>query len=423
MSEIIHTQKRNYKYNGPVNSSDYNQRIEENYKDLVYLYNKAKKIDLKLGEAFERVVKDNLSLSYAVNDLSDRIAALESNANQVSMSSFSQIDYTNFIGTSFAISGTDLLTFNSNYNYITLPKLSNGSHSKLKFSGSGVGQVVPPSFKSRVEPGTVGVDVSGATVDSTPVYNSILDDINKVWSRTIVSDQASQAGAQMYFYFNVPQDASGSKKVNYLRLSPYPSFGSDIVSIEYTVETNPTLSSSDNWVALNSSGIYDGDSSAIGRVPPGGWSSQGSDTIRNCGPVAFNFAEIEPTAFRIKFRQRNYYVESGKYIYSYGLSDLDVGYNKYLNTGKIIIKYTPSNGDLISAITNVTPKIYNVPENFLSDAFSYKVIYSNGANSYTDDESQAPGAAASVWVEVTLNKVDDTTPPILTDLIINYDSV
>jgi len=41
MTYVLKTKKRDYKYNGPVDSSDYNSRIQENYEDLVYLYNRA----------------------------------------------------------------------------------------------------------------------------------------------------------------------------------------------------------------------------------------------------------------------------------------------------------------------------------------------------------------------------------------------
>ena len=37
MTEIISTKKRDYQYNGPVDSSDYNSRIEENYKDWIHI--------------------------------------------------------------------------------------------------------------------------------------------------------------------------------------------------------------------------------------------------------------------------------------------------------------------------------------------------------------------------------------------------
>ena len=49
MADILNTKKRDYQYNGPVESSDYNERVEENYKDLVYLYNKSNIIDNKLS--------------------------------------------------------------------------------------------------------------------------------------------------------------------------------------------------------------------------------------------------------------------------------------------------------------------------------------------------------------------------------------
>jgi hypothetical protein len=48
MSEFIYTKKRTKQYNGPLNSDDHNARIEENYKDLVYLYNKYNIFDQKL---------------------------------------------------------------------------------------------------------------------------------------------------------------------------------------------------------------------------------------------------------------------------------------------------------------------------------------------------------------------------------------
>jgi len=38
MSEFIYTQKKAQQYHGPFSSSDWNERVEQNYSDLVYLY-------------------------------------------------------------------------------------------------------------------------------------------------------------------------------------------------------------------------------------------------------------------------------------------------------------------------------------------------------------------------------------------------
>lgn len=417
MSEILNTKKRDYTYNGPVYSSDYNVRLEENYKDLVFLYNKANVLDVKLAQSFERVLKDHRFLINAVTDLSDRIQALESVDKNMSIHSYSQIDNAAFIGTQFSVSGTELLSFDPAYNTITLPKVSSGSFSKLKFSSPTAGQVVPDFFKARIDNGFAGVDSGGATVDMTPVYNAILDAPDKVWRRSIISESLNPAGAQMMLYVKVPSEASGSLKSNCIKVNPHPAFGVDIVSIEYTTKSNPELKVNDGWTPLNRYGLYDGDSEAIGRVAPGGWSVVGEDTIRNSGPLCFYFPDTDVTAIRIKFQQRYCFTELNKYIYTYGLSDLDVRYDKFLPTGRTIVKFKPSNNDVISEVNSVTPKIFNVPLSMVSSAFDYRIIYKSG-NTFTLTN---PGASTEVWIEVTLKMLDDKTAPVLSDLIVDYD--
>lgn len=417
MSEVLNTKKRDITHNGPVDSSDYNVRLEENYKDLVFLYNKANLVDSKLASAFERVIKDHKFLTNAIVDISNRVKALESASNILTLHSYSQLDNASFINTEFAVSGTELLTFDPTYNYITLPKDINGSFSKLKFSSPQAGQIIPDFFKAKIETTYSGVDSSGAVVETTPLYNAILDAPDKVWKRNVIANAPSLSGAQMMMYIKIPGEASGSLKCNSVKLNPFPTFGVDIVSIEYTSKINPSLNSSDGWNNFNRYSYYDGQTDAIGKVPPGGWSIIGSDTIQNAGPLCFHFLPVDVTAIRIKFVQRNYMTELGKYIYTYGLSDLDVRFDKFFPTGRTIIKFTPSNGDLINDIINVTPKIFNVPFSSMSAAFDYRIIYQSGG-SFTLSN---PGASSSVWIEVTLNALDDKTPPVLTDLIVEYD--
>lgn len=416
MTDILKTKKRDYKYNGPVDSSDYNARIEENYQDLVYLYNRANIIDAKLATAFERVLKDHIFLANAIQDLSDRVSALESASNTLSIYSFSQLDYANFVGTSFSIAGTELLSFDPIYNIVTLPRVSSGSFSKLKFGQSGVGQIVPDYFKTRIDISYAGVDTPGAVIDSTPIYNCILDAPDKVWKRTIISNTNPTTGAQLMLYVEIPNDAVGILKSNVIKLNPFPALGCEIYSIEYTTVDQPSLSSADTWIPLNKNSFYDSVASAIGKVPPGGWSALGSDSIKNSGPLCFQFPETNITAIRIKMNQKNYLTETSQYVYTYGLSDLDVKYEKYLQTGKMIIKYSAPTGSVIEEVTNVSPKIYNVAESQLDEAFSYRIIYDD-AGTYSLSN---PGANNHVWIEVTLNQLDDKTAPVLSDLIIEY---
>lgn len=416
MSEFIYTKNRTNQFNGPLNSDDHNARIEENYKDLVYLYNKYNVFDQKLSEAFERVLKDHIFINSYIKDMDDRITALESSSNILSIHSLSQIDITAYPTNEASIQSDEVLSYDGVYNVVTLPKIAGSSHSKLKFFTQNDGQIVPDFFETKISNSLPGVDVPGAILDSNNVYNSILDRSDKFWKRSIISNTTSPYGAQTYVYVKIPAEFSGSKKCNNIKLNPFPMFGVDILAIEYTTVDNPTLTESDAWTPLNRDRIYDGNSEAIGKVPPGGWTTIGSDAILNAGPVSFYFSELNVTAIRFIIRQKNYLVENGKYIYTYGLSDMDIRYDKFLPSGRIIFKFDAPDGTTISEITSVTPKIFNVPESLLSDAFSYRVIYNDGSVYTTEN----PGSSNTVWIEVTLNQLLDGTAPVLSDLIVDY---
>ncbi|WP_299105882.1 hypothetical protein, partial [uncultured Bradyrhizobium sp.] len=71
---------------------------------------------------------------------------------------------------------------------------------------------------------------------------------------------------------------------------------------------------------------------------------------------------------------------------------------------------------------NVTPKIYNVPRSLMSQAFSYRVIYPIDAAAGSIDSiysTSNPGASTEVWIEVTLNMLEDDTAPVLSDLVVD----
>jgi hypothetical protein len=199
-------------------------------------------------------------------------------------------------------------------------------------------------------------------------------------------------------------------------MNPFPTFGVDILSIEYTTTQDPSLTESDTWIPLNRDRLYDGIVSAKGKVPPGGWTINGSDAILNAGPMAFYFAELDISAIRFVMRQKNFLVENGKNIYSYGLSDIDIRCDKFLPTGRAIFKFDAPQGQTISSVDYVTPKIYNVSPAILSQVFNYRVIYRDGSIYTTDN----PGSSNTVWIEVTLSQLPDGTAPVLSDLIIGY---
>jgi hypothetical protein len=116
-------------------------------------------------------------------------------------------------------------------------------------------------------------------------------------------------------------------------------------------------------------------------------------------------------------RQKNYFRENGKYVYTYGLSDLDIRVDKYMPQGRAFIKYEAPTDSLIYTIDSVSPKIYNVPLSLIDLCFSHRVFYPTSGGGYSETPQ---GGSSAVWVEVSLSQLDDGTVPVLSDLVIKY---
>jgi len=384
---------------------------------LVYLYNKYGVLDKKITEIIERIVKENMFLTSALRDLQDRVRNIESiNTNQLSIHSKTQVDLSAFVSTSYAIAASGALEFNDYYNHLTLPAASGSSHSKIKFVNSVKGQVIPDFLETRVDPNLAGGDGNGALIDTTPVQYAFLNQPDKVWRRNVILNEPNPLGVSMYVYVKIPIGSIGSSLTNSISLSPFPASGVDVVKIEYTTVPSPSLTDKDGYSPLNS-GLYDSEYDALGKVPPGGWSVAGSDTVVNSSPLKFYFADTPITAIRVLLRQRNYVKENNVYVYTYGLSDLDVRYDKFITSGKTFIRFDAPAGNTINEVLNVSPKVYNVSQSLLSSVFGYRVFYPNGG-SYSLNN---PNTSDHVYVEVTLNMLEDKIPPVLSDLIIEVD--
>jgi hypothetical protein len=417
MSDFIYTQKKPIQYHGPISSTDFNERIEQNYADLVYLYNKYGVLDKKITEIIERIVKENMFLTSALKDLQDRIRSLESiNTNQLSIHTKSQIDLSPFVSTSYAISASNALEFNDYYNHLTLPVASGSSHSKIKFVNSIKGQVIPDFLETRIDASLAGGDGIGSLIDTTPVQYAFLNQPDKIWRRNVILTEPNPLGVSMYLYVKIPVGSIGSSLTNSISLAPYPASGVDIVKIEYTTVTNPTMTDKDNYKGLNN-GLYDGEYDALGKVPPGGWSTLGADVIFNSAPIKFYFADTSITAIRVLLRQRNYIKENNAYVYTYGLSDIDIRYDKFMPSGKTFVRFDAPSGNIINEVLNVSPKIYNISQSLLSSTFGYRVFYPNSGTYSLNN----PGTSNHVYIEVTLNMLEDRIPPVLSDLIVEVD--
>ena len=416
MAENLYTQLRHAKFRGPTTSDDYNSRIEELYKDLVYLYNRVGLADEDLFRAYKRLVKDHFSLMQIVAWLEERIAALEALETSLSFYSTTQIDVDRFDDTQYEIPSVSRCYSDDGHGLITLPKIETSSLSKLKFVNSDGSVTVPSTFETLVNGDDSTADSPTAIIDTSDPYFAVINQTGKVWERNVVVNTPNGEGAITNLYVRLPTDLSVTADSNVIQLHAYPMMGADILEVSYSTDTDVSLNDTDNYYPLNRDVIYSGNDNAVGWIAPGAWDG---DEIVNAGPKTFYFDPQPITAIKVKLRQTHYFAEADKTVYSYGLSRLDVRHDKFLDTGKTIIRFDAPEGELINEVTGVTPQIWNTSEGQLDDVFSYRTIWETSDDSGVYVTNQVE-PTSHVWIEVTLNKSLGKGTPALSGLIVEY---
>lgn len=416
MVDTLYSQKENAQWRGPTTSDNYNERIENLYKDLVYLYNKAGLTEESLRVTLRRLTKDHLSLMQALEDLEQRVLTLEAAENKITFRSDAQLDTDRFNSTGFNINVVDRLFMDSQYGLVTLPKVVGSSASKVYFVNSNGQAILPSTFEALVKGVEGTADTQGAFVDSTYVYNAFLPTAEEIWERNIVVTTPVAGGAEMQVYVRLPIDLLAIADSNAISVLPFPIMGCELVEVAYSTNRDINLNDTDDYEPINASAIHSGDDDAVGWIAPGGWAG---DEIANCGPKTFYFNPRPITAIRLTLRQENYFTEDTNYIYSYGLTNCDVRYDKFLDTGKAIFRFDAPDGDTISSVDNVLPQIWNIAESELPRVFDYRVLWETSYDSGVYTETPV-AFSQRVWIEVTLEKSLGKSTPAMSGLVVSY---
>lgn len=415
--ESTFTKMRQMQFRGPTTSDDYNARIEENYKDLVILLNDSRILREQVRQGYGRVLKDQLNIFREIQNLQQRVYSLEAKLNQISFFSSAQVDVDRFASTSFAIDNVDRCGIDDMHGLVTLPKVDSSSFSKLSYTDAGHGSLLPSALEARVATVSSSADDGTGLVDTSDPVLAFLNKPGSVWERNVITSAPNYTdGAQCDLYIKIPAELFSNVNSNGLMLHPFPSLGVRIVGIYYTTAADVLMEETDNYVPLNTDSLYLGDAHAISHLPPGAFDG---DDILDCGPILFYFDPKSITGLKLRIRQDRVLRENDKYIYSYGMSSIDLRYDKFLSSGKTMIRYDAPSGDTISSVTSVTPEIYNVDPVDLSSVFSYRIIWETSYESgvYTT----VPVANSQrVWVEVSLNQTYKGGTPSLSRLTLNY---
>lgn len=416
MPDTPYTQHRHYQFRGPTNSDSENKRIEENYLDLVSLLNSYRVLGEEYDEGFARFLKEFTALARELEELKARQDILEADTNTLTFYSPTQVDTNLFDGTPYEVTDTVACTHDIRHGVITLPEVVSSSISKFAFINSDNSVLVPSTLETRVEgtPGTA--DSTGSTIDSNEPEVAVARQTGRIWERNVIVN-APDDSAQMDVYIKAPTDLFTTDWANAIVLHPYPVMGVDIVDVSYTTNPNVLMDTGDGYTTLNESGIHSGDDDAVGWTPPGGWVG---DVDINAGPRVYHFSPKRITGIKLTLRQRNYFKEGGVYVYSYGLQAVDLRQNKFLDTGKMMIRFDAPEDQTISEISNVLPQMYNVAEADYPLVFSYRTIWETAFDSGVYTVSPVP-FSNRVWLEVTLNKMPNGGTPALSGLTIQFE--
>lgn len=416
MADALYSKKEFAQWRGPTTSDNYNERVENNYKDFVNLTNRIGLTEEAYRSALQRVLKEQFALAKAVEDANARLDVLEAAQKKIVFRTDTQIDDDRFNSTVYAVNDVDALFRDSDHGLLTLPQIVTGTSSKIYFTSTNGECILPPSFESIVVGRQGSLDTQGALIATTDQYGAFLPHSELIWERNVIVDTPNAGGAIIELYAKLPVDLLINENSNTIIVHPFPIMGCELLEVSYSTSQNVTLSVTDNYTPVNVRSLYIGNNHSVGWSAPGSWNG---DSITNCGPKAFYFDPQAITAIKIVLRQKNYLAESAKYIYSYGLSQIDVRFTKFLDTGRTIVRFDAPGTDTISSVDDVMPEIWNVAESELPYIFDYRVLWETSYNSgvYT---TNPVAFSKRVWIDVTLNKTLGQGSPAISGLVVSY---
>lgn len=416
MANGLNTQRESAQFKGPLTSDKYNQRQEDIYRDLQYGYNKTAVIEDAVVRSYQRLLKNQYSAEQRIKDLEARLAALETVNPTIVFSNPSNDDTARFVGTPYEVSSDQKCFEDTRHGILVLPKIDVSSVSKISFVDSDGTISLPSSLDVFVSPNPTTADNDSAMIDSSAVENAFLNQVGAIWERNVVTSNPNPNSAVLSIYIRIPDELSTTSNTNNIVLHPFPVMGCDILGVYYSTKNDITLSESDGYVPVNSASSWSNNHSAVGWSAPGAWDG---DQILGSGPKSFYFNPQQVTAIKITLRQPNYYVDSGRFVYTYGMSSIDIRDDKFADTGRILLRVDAPTGQTISHVNSVTPEIWNVSETELLDVFSYRTIWETSFNSGV--YSLNPVALSKrVWIDVTLNATASGGTPAVSGLVLNY---
>lgn len=391
------SEKREARFRGPTSSEDFNKWIEDNYFDLVQLFNLGTKNSINILDNFNMLVSENDFLSRKItslqNDLESILMSISNiNANpelssKVLSKSFSSMENI------FDLESGKKCYIDTKFGIAHLP-LQQKHISKIYLNSDNGEPLLPKAFKARLyestSPMNIGLDVIDEVllVEDNNLYKAFDGKDNTFWQRSSVKTSTTEA-LYAVLDLELPQNIISHPRVNTIYLNPSPEFSFSILDIKYY--RNSTWTSISTYPGIDT-----------------------PEEINDISKITFMFEPQDILKLRIYIKQSNGTVQGDKKVFTYGFKSIDVNFTRFIQEpASMMIKFDIPNPEIhsFSSVTSIEP-IFT--EGGIKDPDLVK------CELYTDPDGNSPamigdilnGLPKSVYVKVTLTQSVGASPSI-----------
>ena len=401
MSVHLTTERMRIPKNGRLDSATMNKFIDSTIADLQNMTNQVNINEVSTENALNTVLREMTNLKQRVIQLEnsesyDRDIRAAQNLRIKDFKAMTDLKDISFLGTNDATKPR----INTLFGQATLP--INAIENKFYTNSIISGSIVPISQTLNTEVSSVidGVDHEAGhikLIEGSP-KNAFNGDNQSYWQRKVEFDLNSDVEEVLVdLVVQVPDQANTESNIIYVR--PYPVSQADIVSLGY-------------------SGALSG---AFTYIPA---------AVKNNAKDSRHFISTQSVQrLHIRLRQRNWYEENGRKVFSYGLQELGlqlVEFDKTYSASAtlsdnhtFVTKFTCPEGYKFKGL-----HMFNTTPNYIANKnnMHFKVaLSSDGTNTKWDsDINTSPenlvqpidlgGNATDIYVITTLNYIVDTDP-------------
>jgi hypothetical protein len=401
MAVHLTTERMRVPKNGRLNSADVNKFVDSTITDLQNMTNQVNINEVSTENALNTVLREMANLKQRVIQLEDsgfyddEIRAAQ-NLRVKAFKAMTDLKNISFLGTNDATKPR----INTLFGQATLP--INAIENKFYTNSIISGSIVPVSQTLNIEVSSVidGVDYEAGHVKLTEgnSKNAFNGDNQSYWQRKVEFDLNSDVEEVIVdLVVQVPDQANTEANIIYIR--PYPVAQVDILN-------------------LGHSGALSGAFTYISQA-----------TKDNAKDSRYFISTQSVQRLHIRLRQRNWYEENGRKVFSYGLQELglqlvefDKTYSASANLSNnhtFVTRFTCPEGYKFKGL-----HMFNTSPNYIANKnnMHFKVaLGSDGTNTKWDSDINTPpenlvqpidlgGSSAEIYVISTLNYIAETDP-------------